>query len=122
MPKLKPTFSHSVAPTVQILDTSTAEAAVASELERLQVAADYLKRVQPLNYKYILPLLFNLKGEPYTLENQFPFEPMFNRVMPLSQLWITGRQTGKTVSLSASSITRALVIDDYTILLVAPLF
>lgn len=121
MSRFAPKFVQQPAP-AEVEQMSESRLATTNELDRLAKVEKYLREVQPVNYKYLLPLLFNLKGHPYSLVDQFPFEPMFNRVMPSGQIWMTGRQTGKTVSLSASSITRALVIKDYTILLVAPLF
>src|SRR5271169_52411 len=40
----------------------------------------------------MLPLLLNLKGKPYVLDDYFPFEPVFNCRLPRNLLVISGRQ------------------------------
>lgn len=89
---------------------------------RLKEVAKFLKDNNPTNLKYILPFLFNLKGKPYTIDNQYAFEPLFSTAMPQKQVWMAARQLGKTVSVSAEGVARCLVIPDYTILYVTPLF
>jgi len=69
-----------------------------------------------------LPLLLNLKGEPYSLINHFPFEEIFRFRMPSSLTYKTGRQVSKSTSLAAHGIATSISIPDLTTLYVMPLF
>ncbi len=69
-----------------------------------------------------LPLLLSLKGEPLTLENQFPFEDMFRFVLPNCSDYMTGRQIGKTVSQAAEGLLKTSTIPNITTLYITPLY
>lgn len=45
---------------------------------------------------HALPLLLNLKGKPYVLDDHFPFEEIFRFRMPPALVYKTGRQVSKT--------------------------
>lgn len=62
-----------------------------------QVAELMLNHSLP-NLAVLLPLLLNLKGQPYTLENHYPFEPFFSTLMSQSIVLKAGRQVSKTIS------------------------
>jgi len=72
----------------------------------------------------MLPLLFSLRGKPYSLEwSHFLFEPMFRlKNMPRRMIFRTGRQTSKSTNMAASQILRASAQPFYNILTVMPLF
>lgn len=48
------------------------------------------------NMKEALPLLFNLMGKPYSIDNHFPFEPFYGTRLCRNMVWKTGRQVAKT--------------------------
>jgi hypothetical protein len=55
----------------------------ASELsEELQAARRVLLEGRLANLKPVLPIMLNLKGEPYKLLDHFPFEPFFSTHTP----------------------------------------
>src|SRR5580704_15190554 len=56
----------------------------------------WMPSLQPL-----LPVLLNLDGAPYTLDNHYPFAPLFRALMPKQILFKTGRQVSKSTSLSS---------------------
>jgi len=69
-----------------------------------------------------LPLLLNLKGQPYTLDNYFPFENLFRYLMPNQLLLKTGRQVSKSTSIAAHGIMTSVGIPNFTTLYVMPLY
>lgn len=73
-----------------------------------------------VNFSPLLPLVFNLKGEPYTLKKYFVFEPFFNARIAQNSIWKTARQVSKSTSSAAESILRAGMLPHYNILHVTP--
>lgn len=69
-----------------------------------------------------IPLLsiFSLKGKPLTLDLHYQFAPMFNTIYPRQQVWMTGRQVGKTYQIAQSSVLRSSLIPFYDILHIEP--
>lgn len=63
-----------------------------------------LPSLQPL-----LPLMLNLKGEPYSIDHgHFHFAPLFRIVdMPPTILFMTGRQVSKSTSIAADGVMKA---------------
>ena len=57
-----------------------------------------------------LPLILNLKGNPYHLEDHAPFEELFRFKMPRTTTYKTGRQVGKTATQASSGITKSVSI------------
>lgn len=70
----------------------------------------------------ILPAVFRLRGEPYTLREHFPFSPMFNLHLPERLLYKTARQVSKSTTVAASSILQCNSIPYFSTLFVTPLF
>jgi hypothetical protein len=73
-------------------------------------------------YEPFLPMLFTIKGKPYTLKDHFVFSPQFNCHLPAAEVWKTGRQVGKTQSASASGVTLANIVPYRTFLYICPLY
>lgn len=70
----------------------------------------------------ILPQLLSIKGEPFTLKDHFPFEPLYNLVIPPQLLLKTGRQTSKSTNLAALGIIQTAVLPWFNTIYVTPLF
>lgn len=90
-------------------------AAVGQEIQRHMLAG--IPNLSPL-----LPIFFSLKGKPYTLNDHFPFVPLFDTTTPTSMLLKCARQTGKSASLSARAVITVASNPHYNILFVTPLF
>jgi len=60
--------------------------------------------------------IFTLRGKPLTLALHYLFAPLFNVIYPKQQIWMTGRQVGKTYQLAESTVIRAGFIPYYDIL------
>jgi len=70
----------------------------------------------------LLPLILNLNGKPYTLQNHYPFSPLFRCLMPKNQVWCTGRQVSKSTSLAAHGVVVANSLPFFKTLFVTPLY
>ena len=83
-----------------------------------QSLKNVLSAVKQGQLKTFVPLLhiFTLRGKPLTLDLHYQFAPLFNVIYPKQQVWMTGRQVGKTWQLASSSTIRAGFIPYYDIL------
>lgn len=69
----------------------------------------------------VLPFLFHLNGEPYTLKNHFYFSALYRSRAPESRVLKMARQVGKSTFLITSGLGRCAVMPGYTALYVSPL-
>jgi hypothetical protein len=69
----------------------------------------------------ILPLLFKVRGVPYSLDGYPQFKEMYSSLLPRDMLLMCGRQLGKSMNLSRSEVLDCLTIPFFQILYVAPL-
>jgi hypothetical protein len=69
----------------------------------------------------LLPLLFRVRGEPYSLQDYPQFREMYASEYVANSLWLCGRQLGKSMNLSRSEILDLTTIPHFQILYVAPL-
>jgi hypothetical protein len=72
------------------------------------------------SFEPILPLMFNLNGHPYTLQDYFPFSPIFRVRMPDNLVLIAGRQVSKSTSLASHGIAVSNSIPHFSTLFVTP--
>lgn len=89
---------------------------------RLLEATQIFRNNPPQSYKPLLPLLFSIKGEPYSLEDYFPFEPYFRTQVAPKNLFIAGRQVAKSTGLASRGIAFSNTVPWFTTLYVTPLF
>lgn len=69
---------------------------------RKLVEAGQVHTLEPL-----LPLLLTLKGNPYTLEDHFPFSPLFRTKMPTNLVVMSGRQVSKCFQITGEEVISA---------------
>lgn len=93
-----------------------------STLDRVSAVRRLVEQGKLETYEPLLPLLFTLKGNPYTLENHFVFSPQFYCHLPATSVLKTGRQVAKTTSISSSGIMLANAVPHKTLLYVCPLY
>ena len=93
-----------------------------SDKDRLDVFCKLAADGRLLTTTPLLPLILNLRGQPYSLVDHFPFEPFFNIRLPAKTTLKTGRQLSKTTSQAASGLVLANSIPYFTILYINPLF
>lgn len=112
----------------KLFETHREGGAALSPAERITrvvklISAGYIPTLVP-----ILPLILNLKGSPYKLDDHSPFEELFRFKMPRTTTYKTGRQVGKTATQASSGVAKSVTIpnnwcvEPYTTLYVTPLF
>jgi len=91
--------------------------------EGMQAVIDLYRHTNIPTLVPLLGQLLSLRGKPFSLEDQFPFEPMFKRLdIPQQSVYVSGRQTGKTQSLGAQAVIQSSVEGYFNTLFVTPLF
>jgi hypothetical protein len=111
--------------TQQILDDLASDLAGGrrvSALDRVTAVRRLVEQGKLETYEPLLPLLFTLKGSPYTLQNHFVFSPQFYCHLPAMAVWKTGRQVAKSTSISAGGILLANAVPHKTLLYICPLY
>jgi len=71
------------------------------------------------SFVHVLPLL-SLKGEPYTLIDHAPFEPLFSLRIPRRMYYKCGRQVAKTTGMAAQAVLQTGTQSHFSMLFVAP--
>lgn len=98
--------------------TTFSEIEKVDELLELESVKDYFAAAHRAD---ILPFLFRVRGEPYSLENYPQFREMYSAEYVPDTIFMCGRQIGKSMNLSRSEILDMLTIPHFQILFVAPL-
>lgn len=93
-----------------------------SDLQRVTAVKKLVEMGKLPTFVHLLPLLLNLNGEPYTLEDHFPFEPIFNLHLPRELLLKTGRQVSKSTSVASRSLMLSWSIAHFSTLFITPLY
>ena len=83
-----------------------------------QAAAAYRSR-QIGSFVPILPAL-TLKGEPYSLADHAPFEPLYKLSLPHRMVWKCGRQVAKTTNMASQAVLHTATQSHLATLFVAP--
>ena len=89
---------------------------------RMCVMGELAKQFHFPSLEPLLPLILNLNGKPYTLQNHYPFAPLFRCLTPKNQVWCTGRQVSKSTSLAAHGVAVANAVPFFKTLFVTPLY
>ena len=66
--------------------------------------------------------LLSLAGKPYTLQDHFPFEPLYKIARPKRILWKCARQIAKTTNLAADAVLSVASTPNFRILFLCPRF
>lgn len=94
--------------------------------QRLEMLTQLVTNSRLYTIAPFLPALLSLDKHPYTLENHFPFEVIFQTHMPLKMIMKTGRQVSKSTSIAAHGIILAAMAPGrnkkFDTLYVTPLF
>ena len=91
------------------------------ELIKISKSKEFLTDLSKINRWDLLPALFRIRGNPFSIKGREPFSVLFSEEMVREQIVLSGRQLGKSVSLSRSEIFNCLSIPNYQIMYVAPL-
>lgn len=92
-----------------------------AELVKLSNTPDVIKRFQEIDRSDLLPALFRIRGEPYSLKDYPQFKVMYERQLVPDLIIKSGRQIGKTQNLARSEVLNMLTIPNLQTLYIAPL-
>ena len=81
----------------------------------------FLKLLMSKDRWEVLPLVFRMKGKPYSLKGREQFSVLFCKDASRETIVISGRQLGKSASLSRSEVFDCLCMPQFQQLYVAPL-
>lgn len=82
---------------------------------------ELVRKFQSLRRADLLPFLFKIRGEPYSLKNHVQLKEFFDNVYTRNTILLCGRQVGKSLSLSRSEILDCITTPQLQLLYVAPL-
>jgi hypothetical protein len=92
-------------------------------------AVDRIRRINDLIHagkvptlEPLLPLMFTLNGQSYTLKEHFPMSPLFKTMMAKRTLFRTGRQVSKSTSISSHGILLSNVVPYFRTFFITPLY
>ncbi len=88
----------------------------------LKIAVYCMQKSGFVSLAPLLPGMLKLKGQPYSINDYFPFEPLFRTDQPKRQLWMCGRQLSKSTSHAAEGVLKANFIPYFSTLFVTPLY
>jgi len=91
------------------------------KLRNLLRGNEYDDVITQIHRADVLPYLFRLRGEPYSLENYPQFREMYPSECPPDTIFMCGRQIGKSMNLSRSEVLDLISIPHFQLLFVAPL-
>ena len=92
-----------------------------SDVKQVMKTPDFYEKLEKIDRHLILPSLFKIRGEPYSIKDYPQFEPMYSRDMPANIVYLCGRQIAKSTNLSRSEVVDMIQIPNFQILYVAPL-
>ena len=88
----------------------------------LSAVYEMAKKNELPTFEPLLPLLLRLRGQPFTLDHHFHFEPMFRARKPQRIVFMCGRQVGKTTTFAADGCVMAAARPHFYSLFVTPQF
>jgi hypothetical protein len=89
----------------------------------IEKMTDFLESLRNTpNISPLLPMMFSLRGRPFTLADHFHFEPMYATALATRMVWKTGRQVSKSTSAAIRCIAMAGTIPFFNQLYITPLF
>lgn len=100
------------------MPTSSSEVSLLTEVSRIGPVKSALAEI---NRALILPHLFRVRGQPYSMADHPQFETMYEMERAPDTIFMCGRQLGKSMNLSRAEILDAITIPHLQLLYVAPL-
>lgn len=93
----------------------------AQELIKTAESPEFISQLSTMDRWDLLPFLFRMKGKPFSLKGREQFSVLFDKELVRETIVMSGRQEGKSASLSRSEIFNMLSIPEFQMLYVAPL-
>lgn len=91
------------------------------KLPSLVKSEEFMSQLRQANRIDLLPYLFRVKGEPFSLKDRPQFGVMFEDTLYPDMIVMSGRQLGKSLTLSRSETYLPISIPQFQLLYVAPL-
>lgn len=91
------------------------------DVKQVMKTPDFYEKLEKIDRHLLLPNLFKIRGEPYSIKDYPQFEPMYSREAPANIVYLCGRQIAKSTNLSRSEVMDMVQIPNFQILYVAPL-
>lgn len=91
-------------------------------VERVKRINDWIASGRVPTLEPLLPLMFTLNGQAYTLKEHFPMSPLFKTTMSKRTLFRTGRQVSKSTSISSHGILLSNVVPYFRTFFITPLY
>ena len=88
---------------------------------KLVAKDEYSSQIRSTNNADMLSHLFRVKGEPFSLKDRPQFDVLFEKTLYPDLIIMSGRQLGKSMTLSRSEVFLPLCIPQFQLLYVAPL-
>lgn len=92
-----------------------------ADVHRLEAVKILVEECALPNFTPVLPMVFNWDGRPYTLDDHFPLEPFFNRLLPDYMTVKSARQIGKSITQGSRGVFLTTSIPNFTTLYMFPL-
>jgi hypothetical protein len=94
-----------------------------TEVDKRLIQADHvLHKARIPSIRPLLPRLFCWDGQPFTIDNHFPMEPVFRTAIPPELLLKAGRQVAKTTTMAAFLLAMARSVPYLKVLCITPLY
>lgn len=93
-----------------------------TDLEKVAAFRKYVESGKLTSFVPVLPMILNLRGQPYTLDDHIPFEPVFGTRLPHKLVLLCARQSGKSTATAAKGIILANAIPYFNALFITPLY
>jgi hypothetical protein len=82
---------------------------------------DFKEAIRNIKRSDLLPLMFKINGQPYSLDDYPQFKAMYDELYVPELIFLCGRQVSKSTNLSRYSVMNCLQIPHYQVLYLAPL-
>ena len=91
------------------------------DIMTISKSPDLVSRFRAVHRADLLPFLFKLRGEPYSLKDHVQMREFFDKEYVRDTIVLAGRQISKSMSLSRSEILDCITTPNLQLLYVAPL-
>jgi len=92
-----------------------------NDVKQIMKTPDFYANLAKIERHLLLPSLFKIRGEPYSIRDYPQFAPLYQREAPANMVYLCGRQVAKSTNLSRSEVMDMIQIPNFQILFVAPL-
>jgi hypothetical protein len=92
-----------------------------NDVKQVMKTPDFYSKLKDIDRHLLLPSMFKIRGQPYSIKDYPQFEPLYAKEAPANIVYLCGRQIAKSTNLSRSEVMDMVQIPNFQILYVAPL-